>query len=408
MRNFKKAAAAALAVLIVLLFAGCSDVRNALPNMSTEESSQSAPVESEGAKEEKLSVQETYAKAMQELKNGDYKSALESFSQIEDYSDAANWKQDCADIVSADEAMAGGDYSSAATLLYNLQNARTITAVNDKFFRCAAQKYMDEGAYQISLNYLYEIANGTYEHTDGTEIEETTAYNFCMEKGDDEVKAMAENCSLGLKYREAEKLYSAGKYSDAQKAFEALGDYKDSAEMAAKAYDSYSGLAVTYEQAEKYYNDGYYYKAYNSYISIKNYLDSAQKAEACRRTMPSTGDLKTYNGSQCSITIYAPSGDSSVYVKMYDSAGSLEATVFLSPGGSSTLYVNNGDHVINVAYGTSWWGSKDLFGDGGSYCQLTDQSGSSYFNLSNGDYSLQLQTSTNGNVGSKGVGRGNF
>ena len=62
-----------------------------------------------------------------------------------------------------------------------------------------------------------------------------------------------------------------------------------------------------------------------------------------------------------------------------------------------------------VAYGSEWYGEKDLFGDGGIYYQLLNGS-STDFNMENGyTYTLELLKSADGNVGSKHLdGAGNM
>lgn len=71
-------------------------------------------------------------------------------------------------------------------------------------------------------------------------------------------------------YRNAEKLLEQGKFDDANKAFLALGNYRDSKEKSKE---------VLYEKAEAYYQNEQYAQAIATWNIIKDYSDSAERCE---------------------------------------------------------------------------------------------------------------------------------
>jgi hypothetical protein len=149
-------------------------------------------------------------------------------------------------------------------------------------------------------------------------------------------------------------------------------------------------------------------QAYNAFAALGSFSDAAAMAQKCRQPMPSNGAFKRDGGSSVDLKIIAPSGARSVYVKIYTSGGSLASTVFISPGGSARVSLSSGSHRINVAYGSEWWGEKDLFGPNGLYSQLLNGGSNTFTFESNGSYELTLIVSSGGNVGSQSIGRNNF
>lgn len=76
-----------------------------------------------------------------------------------------------------------------------------------------------------------------------------------------------------LAYQDAEQLAQQGEYEEAIAAFEALGDYKDSAEQI---------LAVRYARASEWAEDGYYDGALEEFTDLKDYKDSAEQVLAVK------------------------------------------------------------------------------------------------------------------------------
>ena len=75
-----------------------------------------------------------------------------------------------------------------------------------------------------------------------------------------------------IKYSNAQKLYESGDYEGAVTAFEALGDYKESAEYILRCH---------YSEAEKLFKDGRYPEAADAFTSLEGYSDSDSRAAEC-------------------------------------------------------------------------------------------------------------------------------
>lgn len=432
-----------LTLLIVLSFSGCAQIQERINSNK-------------------------YEKAAEMTAEGDNKGALKLYTQLGDYMDSATLAQECQKLVSYDEAvekMDSGDYSGAREIFKtlggikdsgakaaecddreNIEKAKALIADEDyqgaydilrniggnydgledlkkeccdTVFLAEATEYFSAGNYLDALRSLSMLATGDFERV-GQNAAYGKAYENCKSCGREDIESMAKDCYNELCYAEAMSYYDAGSWDMAIKGFTALGDFNDAGDMAASAEKEKKeaeaaaeaarqlALQSSYDKAVSLYSSGYYYSAYCKFIELGDYSDASSRANSCRQAMPANGSMKYSSGSDCNLAIYAPGGSDSVYIKVY-SGGSLVGSVFLSPGASSTIGLSAGSYTIKAAYGDTWWGTAELFGDNGYYSLLTNQSGGTTFNLESGyDYSLQLSVSSGGNVGSRSVGRSGF
>ena len=258
-----------------------------------------------------------------------------------------------------------------------------------------------------------------------------------LDSADEEVNQLKDTGVKGLYYESGKAAFAAGDYEKAMTIFGELGDFMDSAdnyEQARAAQEEkerqeeeerkrreeeerkrqeeeekkrQEAMKQTYEEADAYYQNGEYYKAKELFETIPDYEDASDRADACVQDLPQSGDYAMDAGSASSLTIEAPtSGDSSVYLKIYDLDGNTVGKVFIRAGESATIYIDGGSYMMKVAYGTEWYGEIDLFGPWGTYSQLLNGD-TDIFELSGGyTYTLQLLASTDGNVGSEDVDGG--
>lgn len=82
------------------------------------------------------------------------------------------------------------------------------------------------------------------------------------------------------RYKNAAELYASGRYAEAQVAFEALGNYKDSREQVTECVN-----AAAYDAAEALYASGRYAEAQAAFEALGAYKDSAARAEECRNAI---------------------------------------------------------------------------------------------------------------------------
>lgn len=85
------------------------------------------------------------------------------------------------------------------------------------------------------------------------------------------------------KYNTAVKLLEEEKYDEAIAAFEALGDYKDAAEMKREADDQKKEMeqAASYQKAVQLLENGNYDEAIAAFRAIEGYGDSTERIEEC-------------------------------------------------------------------------------------------------------------------------------
>lgn len=239
-------------------------------------------------------------------------------------------------------------------------------------------------------------------YTDGTtDYDKITSI---VKPADDEQKALLENAIKGLKYDNALKLVENLKFDEAMAIFSDLGDFLDSKtqyDAAKKKLDDYN---KKYEDAQALYDNGEFYKAMVAWNAISEWKDSAEKAKTCKQTMPENGSMKKGSGN-ISMKVNAPSSINAL-MRVYNSKGEVVAQVFIAAGKNATIKLGAGTYTIKVAYGTEWYGEKDLFGAKGAYLQLKNGTSESFTLKKNYSYTLTLQSGTSGNVGSKTVSGG--
>ena len=230
------------------------------------------------------------------------------------------------------------------------------------------------------------------------------AIEAVMKPEGDEEKALVENAIKGLKLKQALRLAEEMKYDEALNLLKELGDFDEAAAKYKTVSEEYQNYKDSYAGAEAYYNNGEFYKAMMAWMKIEKYLDSSERAKTCEQKMPSNGSMKKGSGG-ISMKIKAPSGMNTL-IKIYNSKGEVSAQVFILAGNSATVKLGAGTYTMKVAYGTKWYGDKDLFGGTGIYLQLKNGSSNNFTLKKNHSYTLTLQSGTSGNVGADTVSGG--
>ena len=332
------------------------------------------------------------AKAM--MNNEDYEGAAQLLEALGDYSDAQELKIQCdrhIDYNSAVVCLQQGDYKQAQNLLGPLGEFLDAKALlkqceNAKQYE-GAKVLFDDGQYETAKERFSSLGD----------FEDSARYlQWCEVAGD---------------YDTARELVQQGQYTQAQPLLEeaAALQYKDAVALLGQCKANGQNK-TTYAKATEYFNAKSYYKAYQLFLSLGDYSDAASKAKECKRTPPSTGVLyqnSAYDGGSVSLKIYAPSGSSFLYIKI-KSGTSTVRSMFFSSGASASVSLPSGAYTIDYAYGSTWYGEKDAFGENGEYGTLLNGSTTS-FSFSDGySYELKMQVSSGGNVGSKSKGWGSF
>ena len=409
-----------------------------------------------------------YNQGLEAIDDGNYEEALETFTSLKSYQDSEYWAeyaQKELDYQTIDELVEAKDYDAVIEILsdradffgkddkgkdakalleeyeivkaaFEDKDAGRYQDAADKFdslvllhdqYRydgliCQAYAYEEKDDWMEALVLLYgiqiddlEIAylenpqdseqqfvSDTY-YFYGNFVEDPQAVEDVMRPEGEEETELVDYAVKGLWYIYANDLWTKFGFEEAIEVFENLGDFKDSASMAAMVQADLDYYTDLYAEAERYYNNGEYYKALVIFQSMPRFKDSADRAEACYQPLPETGDYR-YDDGSIDLTIYAPSGNQSLFIRVYDSDGNVVAQSFVRPGDYITLWLWAGTYTIKVGYGTEWFGEIDLFGEDGTYSQLYNGYDPEFTFRSGYYYELELQVGSGGNVGTGSLG----
>ena len=298
----------------------------------------------------------------------------------------------------------------------------SLVLLNDQFGAeanlCRAHYYVENKEWMDALVDLYGIQIGDLElnyldspqnedqkfmsttySTYGSYPEDPQAIADIMNPEGAEALELSDTAIDGLWYNYGYTKWMNYEFEEAIEVFKKIEDFPEASYMLSLAQSDLEEYTAKYNEAVEYYENGEYFKAKKIFNSIPFIKDSSERALECEQPLPETGDYQVDDGS-IELNIYAPDGKSSVFIRLYDSDGDAVAQVFIESGDSVTLYVAADTYTIKVAYGTSWYGQIDLFGDNASYTQLYNGDDPD-FTFSNGYYyDLELYSSTGGNVGS--------
>ena len=407
-----------------------------------------------------------YTQATQAFEDEDYEKSLQLFTELNTYKDSAYWAEASQveiDYQKVDALVEAEDWDGAVKILkevesfygsdskgveakalktdceivkdaFNDKQAGNYSSAKGKFGQLTKlkDKYAKQPALcqaheeEVNKNWLsviatcYGIQIGDYElsylnnpATDNDKViseafknnsDDYKAIEAVMKPETDEEKALVENAIKGLKIKHAVKLAEDMKYDEALALLEEIGDFEDAKEKYTAIKEEYQNYKDSYAAAESYYNNGEYYKAMTAWQKISKYLDSAERAKTCEQKMPGNGSMKKGSG-KIGLKVYAPSGYNTL-IRIYNSKGEVVGQIFIAAGKNATVKLNAGTYTMKVAYGTKWYGEKDLFGGAGIYLQLKNGTSDNFTLKKNYNYTLRLQSGTSGNVGADTVSGG--
>lgn len=377
----------------------------------------------------------TLVEGREQYENGAYAAALDTLEALEDetsyFTDEARELADNsrdalarAEILPLIEAR---DYDRAVELLTTgygpkLRNQRELL---DEVTRSQVRDAIDAEAYERaaelltageasrlsdSAQLLQEVTRGRVRKAMDAGDYERAVELLISEEGvklDDQPDLLAE-----IARREVEAALSAGDY---QAALSILGMKRGKLLPDHDELVTQCNNAIAYAEAVDLFNSELYYSAYKAFQRLGDFRDSAERAQKCVRDKPSTGQTYrngNYSGSAVSLRIIHGSS-SAVFFKIYKVSNGNEvhvSSVFLRAGSNATVNLPSGTYVFKAAYGSgNWYGSKEMFGDDGTYQKLNNIGGASTFTLQGGyGYELTLEGASNGNVGSTHESRSSF
>ena len=264
-----------------------------------------------------------------------------------------------------------------------------------------------------------------------------------------DASSQAEYCQKALQFQEAEGLLERGDYQTAREAFAFLGTFMDADEYTAicdawigfaevvsltdegrftEAFEKASDLGNvphltnspeyqdwqkrnSYGTADQLFNEGKYYSAYVRFNELGDYRDAAGRAQASIQARPGNTEFYHHDGfrsTSTDIRFDASNATSPHYVKVY-SGDTLVSTLFVNPGGSTTIQVPPGTYTFKDAEGDLWFGENDMFGMSGSYeIMLFEGHSEGIYLDGNKIYTITLYAVSGGTVGNRSVGPDGF
>ncbi|MGI6665130.1 MAG: zinc-ribbon domain-containing protein [Christensenellaceae bacterium] len=334
-----------------------------------------------------------YERATSLMEEGKYESAFSILEKLDDYEDAPALLIECDNAIqyeSATDLKEEGKYQEAYDIFSSLgaykDSKSQATDCNNILQYDKAMGYMDDKDYAAAL----EIFTSLGDYKDAPDL--------------------AQTCKNIISYDQATQLMDEGNYEEAKILLEPLAaqNYEDSADLLLTC-----NQVIDYAAAEKAVGEKKFFTAYQLFQGLGSYKDSADRAQACIQANPSTGETyrnSSYSGRACSLTIKPPASDTNpTYLKIYATDGTLVSCVFIAGGSNATIKLPAGTYRIKSAYGKTWFGEEEMFGDTGTYQVLLFDNGKDTATLaSNYTYTLTLRSVQNGNVGTKNENRDNF
>lgn len=250
----------------------------------------------------------SYYEGHAKIEANDLKGAIESFEKVKDYEDAATLSENCSTYLEAAELQAKGDDASLEQAADLFTGIESFQDAKDRALACR---------------------------------------------------------SVGM-FRKAKALADKKDYD---------GAYKILNQYPYNPYEGWQDLhtecsnQINYKKANKLYKDEHFYQAMLIFRTLGDFKDSAKKAEKCDRGYPSKKILyhnPDYESSSVEFTI-KNSATRGTYIKLYSGSDKLAARIFIPKNDSATISLTPGTYHINQAYGDTWYGKKDMFGDSGYY-----------------------------------------
>lgn len=327
-----------------------------------------------------------YNQASEMLDSGDAQEAKAMFLKLGSYKDSEDMVQAC-DYFSAEQMMDDGSYEEAITAFAALGSYED---ADEQAKKC-----------QDTLDY-----NNAITLKDSGETEQARDIFLSLESFED-AAAQAQECQNMLDYDKAAGLMNQGAYEEAKGLYDALTEYKDAAQLSLDCQNN-----IDYAAADAKFNDGNYYEAYKMFTLVNGFKDAADRIADCIQQKPQSGELyrnPDYAKKTCAVNIKLGGLLNSLYVKVYTEDDVLVSTVFLNPGEKTKIKLPTGTYRFKAAYGTDWFGEKDMFGDYGYYEKLIFDDGKDTWSLtSKYIYTLSMMQEEEGNMGSTEIGPEGF
>jgi tetratricopeptide (TPR) repeat protein len=375
-----------------------------------------------------------YNDAMALLEEEKFEEAMEIFSSLDDFKDSASQVTLCENSIqyrTAMEKMDAEEYQEALDIFENLDNFKDSkeqfkVAQNHVRYELA-NEYFEDGEFEKAKNIysnlgdfkdsskLYELAKNSEDYETAMAFYDDDEYYDALQifKTLDDFEDAQDYTNICYEniYSDGLVLMAAGDYMEAKTLFASIREYADANEK-----EDESQNYLLYASAKEDYNGGSLYDAYMAFIDLGDFLDSATMAAKCVSTPKTLGEKNIYTNPNYAwqqvpvrISTDQSSDAMATYIKIYD-GDTLVRAAYFAPKDIYTISLPEGYYKFNVANGDIWFGPEDMFGPDGYYSTLVfDSYDSKIIFLEAGyEYTLELAVSTDGNVGSDSVDSEDF
>ena len=375
-----------------------------------------------------------YNDAMVLLEDEKFEEAMEIFESLDDFEDSAAKVVFCENSIqyrTALEKMEAEEYQEALDIFKSLdtfKDSRTQLKVAQNHVQYElANEYLQDGEFEKAKTIfsslddfkdsatLFKFADHSYNYENAMALYDGEEYYEALQIFKDlddfeDAQTYTTNCYEAL-YAEGMALMAAKDYQSAKSLFGSIREYADAEEK-----EDESQNYLRYISAKENYEEGKLYDAYLTFSDLGDFLDSAKMAAFCVSAPATMGEKNIYTNPDYTyqqVPVFIETDRSSdamaTYIKIYDGDTLVRATYF-APKEMYTISLPQGFYRFNVANGDLWFGPEDMFGPDGYYSALVfDDSGTKTIFLEAGyRYTLQLSVTSDGNVGSDSVNSDDF
>lgn len=301
---------------------------------------------------------DNYKKASKLMEKKEYLNAGKIFEDLKEFKDSKSLAEECRknlDYEKAESFLQKEKFKEAKEVFEKLEDFKD----SEK----KAKQCNDELEYILAV----ELKNG--------ELYEEAALKFAELNDFKDSASMAQYCRNKLDYDRAEAFLAANDYRSAKEIYAILQDFffEDSVDKYWFCLNK-----ETFERAEKNFEKGRYYRAYSLFSGLGNFEGADQRMKECIQSFPGNKELyrnKEFKNNSVSLNIVPPADNSRNIIKIYDQNDKKVSLITIDKNSRYTVRLPAGSYKIKNGYGYDehkWFGKKDLFGEEGYYCSLTN------------------------------------
>ena len=296
-----------------------------------------------------------YEAAFAMMDSGGFEEAKAEFIELGEYRESPDMAEECQSTLDYNAAMA-------------LKNTGDFEKARDAFKALGSFEDASELSTECQNTMDYNAAVALMDAASNEEARDA----FTALGGFKDSTELAAECQNRIDYGAATALMNSENYEAALTAFTALGYYSDASDLALQCQHN-----IDYIAADAAFNEGNFYTAFLGFSSLADFKDSAARCLACIQKPPKNGE-QYHNpdfGKNVSVTFKVGDQSRSVFLKIYSEDNKLVSTIFVAKNSKVKVKLPKGKYRFKAAYGTDWFGDKELFGKDAVYELLIFEDG---------------------------------